>query len=353
MSDLARWQPTYYMAANKSITTETDFSSTGSTYGTYGTGKPIVYLTNNPPFEPNREIISTRKSTGNAFLTKAGSTAIERSVGIEAPSTTFEMDFDVAAAFIPFLTLFQDADAAAVANTNKEFNPYTSSSVTYFANLLRILESGSSQRIKGAIAKSITISGNEGEALTMSVEWLGADMDGDASNSVVVWSTGHSLSFARFRDMGCSYVTSGSSTGSTGSTVDIIGFDLTITNNAIARHYNNATVQKYILGDLEVTGTLRFPWGAATVGSTTFFDHLNNGENFILRFYRNGQTLSESATGDTAGDFLIRVNAEADDVKTNSDDELNNEVSFTGIYDGRNDIIKVIFWDNIDRSPLA
>ena len=349
MSDRARWQPSYHMVCSTAITHAPSFIA-AAVEGPYGTGTTIVYLKNEPPFNPGREIITNRKSTGNAFLIKGGTTAIERTTGVEAPTTSFEFDFETKAAFIPFVTLFQDVTGTLVGTgTTKVFNCYTSSTVSEYAALLRVVDVSKSQLIKGAIANSITISGAEGEPVTMTVEWLGADMDGDASSATTAWSAVDAQSFVMFKDITCGY--SAGTTNPTGTTVDIVGFDITITNNAVARHYNNATIKKYLLGDLMVEGTLRFPWGATTVGSDTFFTHLNAGTDFQIALYKTSYLETSAST--TNGEFSILLNVEADDVVTTSDDEMTNEISFTGIYDGTSYPISLKMNDNIDRTSYT
>jgi len=339
MTDLTRWKPSYHMVATSAITHSPDFASGN---GSFGANTSIIYTKNDPVFNPNREIISNRKNTGNAYLTKGGSTAIERLPGTEAPTTSFEIDFETSSAYIPLVTLFQDATGTLVnSGETKVFNCYSSPTVSYYAALKRVLENDKSQLIKGAIAQSITISGNEGEPVTMTIDWLGADMDGDASTGVSSWTTSHASNFVMFKDMVCAY-------NSSSTTIDIVGFDITISNNAVARHYNNPSIQKYLLGDLTVEGTLRFPWGESNVGSDTFFTLLNAGTDFSLWLWKGANIIDNVDT--TAGYFAIKINAEVDDVTTNADDELANEVSFSGIYDGTNYPIQISMNDGIDRS---
>jgi len=327
------------MIATSAITHSPSFV-TGK--GSFGTSTSIVYTKNDPVFNPGVEIISNRKATGNAYLTKAASIPIERLPGVEAPTTSFELDFEAASAYIPLVTLFQDIEDAVGASTEtKVFNCYTGSTVSYYAALKRVLEDDKCQLIKGAIAQSVTISGNEGEPVTMTVDWLGADMDGDATAGKSVWASTHASTFVMFKDMICAY-------NDSGDTIDIVGFDLTISNNAVARHYNNATIQKYLLGDFTVEGTLKVPWGAATVGSTAFFTLLNAGTTFKLWLYKGNDIISNVDT--TAGYFTIIVNAEVDDVTTNADDELVNEISFTGIYDETSFPIAISLNDNVTRT---
>lgn len=350
MADLARWQPSYYMVAVSGSTTSVPTAApnfaTGK--GTYGASKSIVYVSNEPTFDINQEIISSRKATGRAYLIK-GNSAIERFVGVEAPTTTFEADFDAAAAFIPFYTLFQDGTGTITGSTyNKVFNVYSSSSVQRFAHLLRELEGEEDQCIKSAIAQSITVSGEEKGEVKLSVDWLGSDFV-TSGYTVPTWGTGHCQTMTMFRDVKCKF----NSTGATDGLIDIVGFDVTIKNNAVPKYYNNATVQKYVLGDLEVTGTLRFPWGETNVTPAVLFDDLTGGTDFKLTIYKGADLSETSATA--AGDWTIILNVEVDDVKTNPDDELTNEVTFTGIYaegieGSMVDPVTVYLYDGVDRS---
>jgi len=340
MSSLTRWGPSYHMIATSAITHSPSFV-TGK--GSFGTSTSIVYTKNDPVFNPNREIISNRKATGNAYLTKAASIPIERLPGVEAPTTSFEIDFETASAYIPLVTLFQEiTSTVGTSAETKVFNCYSGSDVSCYAALKRVLENDKCQLIKGAIAQSVTISGNEGEPVTMTVDWLGADMDGDATTGKSTWATTHASTFVMFKDMICAY-------NASGATIDIVGFDLTISNNAVARHYNKATIQKYLLGDLTVEGTLRFPWGADTVGSTAFFTLLNAGTAFKLWLYKGNDITTHIDS--TAGYFTIIVNAEVDDVTTNADDELVNEISFTGIATSTLELpISIALNDNVTRT---
>ena len=79
MSDLANWQGRYFMFATDSIT------ATGTTKGTYGDNMGIVYLKNNPAFEPNLELVNNQKSTGYPFPVRSDTTNIERAIGTKAP----------------------------------------------------------------------------------------------------------------------------------------------------------------------------------------------------------------------------------------------------------------------------
>jgi len=334
MAHLAGWQIGYYMVLTTGITTSPDFTA-GDKIGTYGKSVPKVLLNSEATFEQNREIISSKKMTGNSYLTKTSLDNIDRLLGKQAPSTTFEMDFDAAAAFIPFVTLTQDATGVFVsAGTSKIFNPYTSAGVSYFAALKKVLESNKSQLIKGAIANSITINGNEGEVLTMSVDWVGADMDGNATSAATDTINKASNTAIKFSDITVEI---------DDTSVDISSFSVTFANNIVSRYYLSDTVSNYLLGEFTIEGSMKFPWGETNVGDKTFFDYLNNQTDFKIEIYN-------SATPNSVGEFVLGMNVELDSVSTSGDEEIVNEINFKGVYDGSTPIFLLQTYDGIDRT---
>uniref|UniRef100_A0A6H1ZK83 Tail protein n=1 Tax=viral metagenome TaxID=1070528 RepID=A0A6H1ZK83_9ZZZZ len=337
MADRSNWEQSYYMMLTTGITDSPAFDA-NTNIGTYGKNIPRVLLSNQPTFEQNREIISSPKAIGRSFVSKEGTISIERLKGKQAPSTTFEMDLDAGGVFIPLMTMFQDSGAFGNDSVEKLFDCYTGSTVGYFANLLRILETGKSQLIKGAIANSITISGNEGEQIKVSVEWMGSDMDYDASTGATATVSTVLNSAVLFSDLSFDW----GDTGASSDLLDISGFDITITNNAISKYYMSDTVSKYLLGQLSISGTLKFPWGETIVGNNLFFTYLNAQTDFLFSIYNDKNVNS-------AGDFKILINAEVDNVVTGSDDETINEVSFTSIYDGTNYPITISIYDGVSR----
>jgi len=343
---IAGWQDAYYMCLTTSITQVGDMSSE-TEEGTYGDGMPIVYLRNHPTFELNKGIISARKATGRPYLIKGGSTRIERTPGTVAPTTSFEIDFDQDSCWIPLYTFFQalGSGLAATGHTAiQTFQPYTSASTTAYASLLRVLEEGQSHQIVGAIPNSITIKGEEGDSIQMTVDWTGADMVTGQSSAVANWTTSDSETFLLFQDMTCLYESTGSTNGTAEQTVDLVGFEITMTNNIVAKHYDNPSIQRYILGDLEVTGTLRVPWSSSSGGKNDFITRLYRGDDFKVVLYWG------AATPATDGDVAISLNIEVDTAQpTGGEDEAINEVAFTGVYDGTTYPIKIEVLSDIDR----
>ena len=334
MSDLANWQGRYFMFATDSIT------ATGTTNGTYGENKGVVYLKNNPAFEPNLELVNNQKSTGYPFPVRSGTTNIERAIGTKAPSVTYEFDFDAGAAYIPLLTLFQTANAVTGDTFNKVFAPYSIAQVSKYAVLYRQMEDGVNQVIPGAIARSITISGEEGGSVSMSVEWAGSDFltDNNATPDFTITDS-EGLDFVMFHDLDFAYNT-------TGTTIDVVGFEITITNNVFGRHYDNQAIQKWLLGRLEITGTLRFPWGESNIGANTIFQKHLNQEDFIIHIWKGHYLKDDSGS---QGDMTIVLNLQPENITTNTEDEITNELSFSAIYDGTNQPIEIYLYDGINR----
>lgn len=335
MTQLAGWQSSYYMILTTDITQSAGFTD-GVDIGTYGKTIPRVFLNNQPSFEQNREVLATPKSTGLSYISKTDSNT-DRLIGKQAPTTSYEMDLDAAAIFVPLMTLFQDAGALVSSVTTKQFNCYTTAGVTYYATLKRILETNKSQIIKGAIAKSINIKGNEGEAVTVTVDWVGASMDYSGTTAATTTISKLSNNTILFEnlvfDLGNDAV----------NFLDVIGFDLTISNNATPRYYNNSSADNFILGKMSIEGTLKFPWGDSKLGGNTLFTYLNNQTDFVLSIYN-----SFSATA--VGNFKILLNIECDNVTTNADDEISNEINFVGIYDGFHPPVRVYTYDSITRT---
>ena len=340
---LAGWQDQYYMIATTAITDSPDFAI--ATRGAYGSGGGQVFLRNHPTFSLGQEAVASRKATGKSYLMKDASVRIERSLGVQNPTTTYEMDWDNESAFIPLHSLFQtDVAAATGATTVKTFAPYSGATVTNLASLLRFTESSKCHQIDGAIARSITISGEEGDSVQISTEWVGADMTTAVTVTPAGWTTGESLDFLLFKDMYCAT----GATSVSGNEVDIVGFDITITNNAVSKHYNNYTMQRHILGDFEVTGSIRIPWSSTNWGTNTLLTKLKDGNDFLLYLYWG---TCANAVPAANGDMSITLNIENDSVElSGGEEEAINEISFTGIYDGTSYPISIQMLDALDRT---
>jgi hypothetical protein len=345
MSVLAGWQDAYYMEYASSISHSPSFSD-AAIGGAYGLGKPLVYLSNHPTFDINKGVIFTRKATGRSYIMRGSSDHIERTPGTVAPTTTYEMDLDPSGCFIPLLTLFQPSTSGAThtdaAADTAIFYPYTVSTVSQYASLLRVTDTGQSHQILGAVAKTISISGEEGDSIKYSVEWTGANMSTGVSSTVTAWADSTGNSFLLFQDL--TFVT-GTTMADMVDTVDITGFDITITNNVVAKHYDDVAMQRHILGNFEVSGTIKVPWSSTHGGQNSFLSKLIAGTDFLMCLYWG----SSGAT--SAGQLSIIINAEVDSVNTSGgEDEAVNEIAFTGIYDAVNYPIEIRVFGNVPRT---
>ena len=342
MSRIAGFQPKYYMEMTTDSVIDVAASHTFGS-GTKGTYSPTVfdtYLTNKPNFGPGQEVVSFDKATGFPFPIK-GSNNIERVLGEKNPETSYEMHFNSANAFIPFVSLLNVPAATfqVGTGTTKTFTTYTSGSTVdpnRYVNLFRQINSSESvnQLITGA-AKSITISGSEGEPVTMSIDWVGADYYGKAAaGSVPAWSSTSTQPIIMTRDLEIEYA---------GNTANISAFEITVTNNVIPKHYASTEVDAYIYGELEVTGSFTLSWGDTNFGGTDALDAFTGQTDALLKIYND-------STPDAANEFCITANVEFDDVKTNAEDEVENEISFTGVYDGTNLPFQIELYDGVDRT---
>ena len=362
MSVIAGWSPDYYMEYSSGTTpTSLVRFTTGGTsglnyvnycFGGYGRNKPEVYLTNTPTFGPGREVNTNDKVTGYPFPLKGGNTTIERDLGDQLVETSYEMQFEPASALIPFVTLLQDTtwENTATASTKAiKLTAYSSGatvSCSRYANLLRKIENGGHQLITGAVAKSITVAGSEGEPITISVDWIGASYDGAYTESAdfPIWTTSHCFKGSMFSDVTVEI--------DGNSDVQISGFELTVNNNLVPKRYNNEEVQAFVLGSLEVTGSLTFPWGESNIGDVSALDWFTGLSGVTLDIYKDTNYYVTDSTGTTSTDnidFSFSSLIQLDDLKVNAEDEVENEINFTGVYAGDRPVFFAAFYDNLSR----
>lgn len=322
MGTVSAWENAYYLIYTTSTTESPDFS-TGTCLGTYGEGKPIMYLTSKPPIEKLKETYFRRKSTGRSYLIK-GAYPIERIVNTFMAQASFETDLDSHNAFIPLITLFQTPSTGILTEDTKTFVPYTVSSVSNYASLLRFIETNSSQQIDGAVCRSVAFRGSIGSTVTMSMEWVGRTANMSAVGSTVTWGVTHCANALLFQNMKFAIDNSVYLN-------ELIDFEIIITNNTVIRYYNNMYIKKFLTGDFQVTGSFKFPWNSSYNSGHDMLDKLRNGTDYKIMFWwGNYPTASE-------GDFSITLNVENDNVIVTEDTtEMVNEVNFTGIYDGTN-----------------
>lgn len=348
---LAGWSPSYFMTLSSGITDNGGFT-TASALGPSGeSGYPAVYLTNRPEFNPNQEILSSDKATSFPFPVQ-GDEDVERTLGTQSPEATYEFDMDVRSLFIPMVTLLQpssgnvDGTSADVKTISAYTSGVNQSNVDYYAYLFRRLDDSNNQEIRGCIANSVNISGSEGEILTTSVDFTGSQYatTGDTPGNGGTWEKSNSFKMISFDDI---YVKMGSGISST-QLVDVTDLDLTIGNNVVAKYYNNQTIQRYILGNLEISLSLSMPWSSDAVTASNLADWLGvDGDDTPIHVQIG--TSSGMTEPAARGEFLIDMYGAIDDTTSADGDEITNSVDITGLmYSGNPFVFKT--YDEVDRS---
>ncbi len=342
MSLRVKWMDQYAAVLNTTgIGTTAPF-----TIGSMGiaTSKYAIPLIGNPDINPGQEIIDQRKAIGIAQRS-VGTGHCEFLQGTKMPTTTWEFDGNAYNLPIFLWTLFQKGSTEDVGADKfiKIFNPATASEgaeCEAWLNVLRKMEEGSSAnsiRAYGMIARSMTLSSEGFSPLKVSVELVGAGYENtfDAGDALFTY------------DSNCGLVwggTSGATATLGGSTVQLDGFEITVSNNAIARHYGQNTVQKFVTGDITVEGSITVFWGDTNHGQGDQITDFINGTDQQLIIYWG------SADGTSVGDLAIKANIRYTGAEVIAEDEIATTLPFIGVYDGTNNAIDIIVADGIDRS---
>lgn len=282
-----------------------------------------IQLNNHPTFDPGQNIIDQEKAIGTSYR-RAGA-GYEFQQGTRLPTTTFE--FDVTEKnIVPFLwTLFQKGlDEGAASVYLKTFGCYLEAedSCEAYMTLLRKMsdEDTNSHVIGGAICRSMTLSATSGEPLRASCEMIGynmvTDFDFNAQSSIIEYDNSAPLLWQN------------ATVELDDSAINIDGFSITITNNAVPKFYDSQHPVKYVLGRITVDGTITIPWGDTNKGSNTEFDHFVAGTDAYLEIYWGNETPSAD------NDFKIFTNMRYTGATNTGDDEIGTELPFVGAYDG-------------------
>jgi hypothetical protein len=339
MSTIVPWQILYGAGPAASITATFAFGT-----GAIGVASNDYCwpLTNQPHYDPGQTIIDARKAIGLA-VRRTGS-GYEFQQGVKQPTTSWEFDANAYNLAFPLWMLFQKGttEGTGTDEFTKTYNSPTCTEgveVERFANVLKRMQCGSSstaQRIKGAIVRSITLTAESNTPLKAVIEWVGADLETDynAGSTTLQFDTNDPLIW------GAS--TAGATVAGTATNID--SWSITVSNNAVQKNYESNTVQKHILMDFTVEGTVKIPWGAATVGGKEQIDNFMNGTDVALNFYWGA-----SATPASSGEISIKTNARYTGVDMSYDDEVALDLPFIGAYDGTNAAIEVVLLDGLDR----
>ena len=296
-----------------------------------------IPLLNKPVFDPGQNIVNQRKAIGVSY--RRGDAGFEYNQGSRVPTTSWEFDVSYKN-IVPFLwMLFQGGTTEGAATTYlKTFVPYTESAAgIYVAAALLAKNSNtaaSSHMIGGAVVRSITLSSEEGMPLKATVEMIGynmvSDFDLDADANLIEYDNTAPL---LWQDATVSLG---------GTTVNIPGFSLTISNNLVTKNYDSWHTEKYVLMDCTAEGSFRLPYSAATVGGNAQLDNFINGTDQLLKITWG------SGSHNTLGDFEIEVNARYTGAQFVADDEIVLELPFDGVYDGTNNL-RLYAVDSINR----
>ena len=339
----APWQLRYGIVRTASITATNAFATVtdiGIATGVFG-----VPLTNKPFIDPGQNIIDTRKAVGVATR-RVGTVSndFEFQQGIRDPKVSFEFDANAYNLGLPLWMLFQKG-AAEVLVTTTTPNVKTYNAPTYsegaecetFANLLVNTDAGGeSQRMYGAVVDSIALSGDINTPLKATVSFIGREIDPDfnADTATISFYDKAPLMWTG---------TSGPTITLGGTSIEAASFNVTINNNASPRHYNNQLASRYILGDFTAEGSIKFPWGTATLGAHQAIQDFIDGTDKELIIYWG------SATGATTGDFAIKLNVRYNGITLDPAEEIMVEIPFIAVYDGTNEAMEVVLNDSIVR----
>lgn len=299
--------------------------------------KSGVLLNGRPSIDPGLETIDTRKSTGSANR-RAGAGA-EYQEGHRDPSTSWETHA-IARALFPFFETFFQGGRLATASSNvsvgatKWYAPHSyelgvvNASNGKVATIVQHMggDGTKSNKVQDALVSSLGLTAEPGGNVTLSAEIMGGlhDEDYDASGDDYNYA---SISPLQYQN---SIVFVGNGTNAL-EEADVPGFDFTMNNNAVAKHYNNQYVQKYALGDFEADGTLTLPWALTT---TNFEDNVmlqrflqGNVTRFVFSW--GAASAAELDDLDTDNDLTIAITARYSGATITGDDEVENDLPFT------------------------
>jgi hypothetical protein len=303
------------------------------------TSKYAIPLLNHPTFSPGAMVINNRKAVGTSY--RRTGNCLEYVQGSRVPTVTYEADATPKLLAVFCQLLFQGGVTEAATNPFlKTCIPYVSgdADVVACAALVRQMSLGGtdSHMIGGAIIKSLTISGEEGQPIKLSAEFTGynmvSDFDFNAAANILEFDNSSCLLFQN------------STATLEGDAMNIDKFELTITNNAVAKFYNTAHVTKYVLGDFTATGSFRMPWSIASIGGNTQLNNFTAGTDKLFRVYWG------TGSNGTDGDVDILVNARYTDAVVEGEDEIVTTLPFEAAADGTHEAITVLVCDAVDRS---
>lgn len=282
-------------------------------------------LNNHPSFNPGQNIIDTRKATGLSY--RHAGTGFEFQQGTKEPTTTWEFHVTPRMLAVQMWGLTQQSATEETGSPYvKYFIPYSTgqAAIEMWQSLVRSMApsgTASSHRIVGAVPSSITLSAEEGTPLTASVDFRGYNFESNrdvASDTLTVSAENPLLWQNATISLG-------------GTTVNLPGFTMTITNNLITKWYDSQTVEKFLLGDFGVEGTITVPWAATTVGGNQqITDFINGNVTRLVIYWGTG-----GAIATTSQDLSIITHIRRTGAETVAEDEIGIQIPFVGVSGSR------------------
>ncbi len=262
-------------------------------------GDHCIPLTNiGVNFAPGQQFVDVRKAHGGPYR-KAG-TGYEYPKGIQTPTTTLEFDADAWSMSLFFwLLCHAGSSEAAHVYTFTDWDG-VGCATEVWASVVEQMSGAltDSRAIHGCIVRDLTLSAEVGSALKCSANMVGyqIDDDYDCSTGSKVWT------FAERAPLMWQDATVELNT----NPVNIDGFTLALSNNAVTKHYDAQYPVKHILGDLTGTGEIVIPWGTATEGGKTQLTDFLAGTIGRLEIYWGHDLAGIVADGELALDLRIR-----------------------------------------------
>ena len=321
------YQDIYFIDTSTDITAAADWSGTGLGASVYN-----LLPTNKPDLLSGKVVNDVRKATG--LSQRRTGDGYEFTMLHEEPSIsglTVELNRQVLGLWMWLLLqsgVSQDADPY-----EKTGIPYTDSDCEIFCSIGRLLDAGAySHRIDGAIIKSLTVSGSSGGVLTMSADFIGRDFSDTVDLSGVA-TTAVAEVPVLFQELATTLDT---------NAIELDSFELTITNNAERRYYDNPLCTKIVLGNLEVSGNFTMPWTQTNESKNTAMTDFLAGNDMLLVI---------ATTPASTDDVSFSVNARYTGDPTLSPDAVEHmlNIPFIGAYDGTNHAIQIYCEDGITR----
>ena len=355
MATRTLWQDIYAIEQTAGLTAKPTFAATA--IGIEGTGaaggKFIVPLTDHPHLNPSSAINEQELAVGVSQRHH-----LEYNTTVAEPnSVTLNMQMNAYNLSLFIWLLFQTAAGEGAGTGNiliMSAAPYTEADYEVYCAITRIMGGTAgdddivSQYMTGCICSSLTITGESGGIMQLSAEMMGANWAVAANDlGIVSWSA---LTFSdkaplKFQDMHFEL---------DNEVVDIPSISITINANVAAQFYNNNTIQKFVLGRMNVEGNFGVPWGASSP---------NQDENQQIQDFQNGiDKIFECWWGDSDADadnaVVVKGNIRYTDTEmSDAEGEVVTNCTFAGVYDadGNNSIEMYAGYDDtyLDRGAPA